>query len=416
MPQSEPVEVETLVIGAGAAGLMAAIRAAERGANRVVLLEAGERPARKILISGNGRCNLTNIDADDPGHYHSSQPRFPRPALNSYSVEQALSFFHDLGVVTRIEKRGRLFPISDQAQSIIDLLIDQLQVLGAELVLSARVDHLGAREGGGFDVRCTGGRAWHAECVIVTTGGVSVPKLGANDSGMGLCEVFGHQRTDLRPGLVPLKSDDTTVRRMRGVRVWAKVSAQGAGGRQIEDTDDLLFTRYGVSGFTILNLSARLVPMLSQGPQDLHISLLPDDTAEMASEMLLARWQRHPHRTLGLSLAGLLHWKVARPLLESLRLNPGEPVAQIGKKDRWALAQRLTDWIVTVTDAHSFDHAEVTIGGLRTDEVDPHTMESFIVPGLYVAGEVLDVHGDLGGYNFQWAWASGHVAGERRGN
>ena len=113
-----------------------------------------------------------------------------------------------------------------------------------------------------------------------------------------------------------------------------------------------------------------------------------------------------------MSLAGLLHWKVARPLLESLRLNPDEPVAQIGKKDRWALAQRLTDWIVTVTDAHSFDHAEVTIGGLRTDEVDPHTMESFIVPGLYVAGEVLDVHGDLGGYNFQWAWACAQAAGE----
>jgi len=416
MTQSEPIAVETLIIGAGAAGIMAAISACERGAKSVVVLEAGERPARKILISGNGRCNLTNVDADQPQHYHSTQPRFPRPALASYTVEETLQFFHDLGVVTRVEKRGRFFPVSDQAQSIIDLLIDQMQILGGQLALSARAEKLRAREGGGFDVVCTDGRAWLAETVIVSTGGVSVPKLGANDSGMGLCEGFGHQRTPLYPGLVPLESDDQTARRMQGVRLWARVAAEGPNGRRIEDTDDLLFTRYGVSGFTILNLSARIVPWLATGPKQLHISLLPESTAEQAAELLRCRWQRHPHRSLGLSLAGLLHGKVARPLLDSLGLSWESKVSQIAKKDCWALAQRLTDWSVTVTDAHSFDHAEVTIGGIRTDEVDPHTLESYLVPGLYLAGEVLDVHGDLGGYNFQWAWASGRVAGERRGN
>ncbi len=416
MTQSETIATETLVIGAGAAGIMAAISACQRGAKGVVLLEAGDRPARKILISGNGRCNLTNVDADRPEHYHSAQPRFPRLTLASYSVEETLAFFRDLGVVTRIEKRGRLFPVSDQAQSIIDLLLDQLQLLGARLEVSARVESLRARTGGGFDVVCADGRTWRAESVIVSTGGVSVPKLGADDSGMGLCERLGHQRTALYPGLVPLESEDATARRMQGVRVWARVGIDGPSGRRVEDTDDLLFTRYGVSGFTILNLSARLVPMLASGPRAVHISLLPESTAEQAGELLQNRWSRHPHRSIGLSLAGLLHSKVSRPLLDQLGLSFDAPVSQISKKDRWNLAQRLTDWPVTVTGAHSFDHAEVTIGGLRTDEVDPHTLESYLVPGLYLAGEVLDVHGDLGGYNFQWAWASGKVAGDRRGS
>ena len=411
MSQSETTHVESLVIGAGAAGIMAAIASAERGARGVVLLEGGDRPARKILISGNGRCNLTNLDADQPGHYHSAQPRFARPALRAHPVEKTLGFFHDLGVVTRVEKRGRLFPVSDQAQSIIDLLVDRLQMLNVQLELSARVEALSAREGGGFDVRCTDGRAWQADSVIVATGGLSVPKLGANDSGMCMCEEFGHQRTALYPGLVPLESEDPHVRRMAGVRVWARVSAEGPGGRRVEDTDDLLFTRYGLSGFTILNLSGRLVPLLAEGPRDVHISLLPESTPEEAGELLHDRWQRHPHRSLGLSLAGLLHGKVARPLLDSLGLDPERTVSQIGKRDRWQLAQRLTDWPVKVTAARSFEHAEVTIGGLRTDEVDPHTLESYLVPGLYLVGEVLDVHGDLGGYNFQWAWSSGHAAG-----
>lgn len=393
--------------------MVAAIRAAEAGRGRVVLVEGNQELGRKILISGNGRCNLANVDGDDPGHYHGGHPHFVRPALAAFPVAQTLQFFADLGIEVRQEKRGRLFPRSDQARSVVDLLADRLSVLGVDVRCGVRVDRLDA-VAGGFCVGRSSGPLWEAERVVLCSGGISVPKLGADDSGIRLAAALGHGSTPLYPGLVALDSPDTYVRRMQGVKVWARVQAR-LGPAEVADTDDLLFARYGVSGFSILNLSAVLVRQLREvGPLTLTVSLMPEWTAEQVSEMLKARWERHPHRGLALSLAGLLHDKVARPLLEKVGLDPARPAGETGKRERWALARVLTAWPIEVTGPRDFEYAEVTIGGIRADEVDPHTLESYVVPGLYLAGEMLDVHGDLGGYNLQWAWSSGHVAGQTR--
>jgi predicted Rossmann fold flavoprotein len=405
--------VDCLVIGAGAAGMMAAIRAAEGGAS-VRLLEGSREPGRKILISGNGRCNLLNLDGDDPAHYHGGNPRFVRPALQALPVAETQSFFADLGIETKEEKRGRLFPQSDQARSVVDLLVDRLRCLGVAVECDAPVTRLRADEGGGFGATSRG-QELAAARVVLASGGLSVPKLGADDSGIRLAEGLGHTRTSLYPGLVALESADPWVRRLAGVRVWARVQAE-PGRATVVDTDDLLFAKYGVSGFTILNLSARLVPHLQEsGPLDLTVSVLPGLSPEEASERLRARWEAHPHRDLALSLAGWVHDKVARALIERAGLQADRPVAGLSKAQRWELARLLTGCRVTVTAPRDFDYAEVMIGGVRTDEVDPHTLQSYIAPDLYFAGEMLDVHGDLGGFNFQWAWSSGTVAGRQAG-
>ena len=399
-------------MGGGAAGMIAAIGAAESlaGDGRVVLLEGNEQLGRKILVSGNGRCNLANLDGDNPGHYHGGNPRFVRPALEAFPTADALVLFEELGIQTHVEKRGRLFPRSDQARSVVAVLEDRLRQVGVEIVTGIRVEQL---ESGpdGFHVGAGDGRRWEAERVIMCSGGVSVPKLGADDSGMRLVESLGHRRTPLYPGLVALESHDPWVRRAQGLKVSARVAAP-CGRSTIVDTDDLLFTKYGVSGFTILNLSARLVRHLREtGPLTLSVSLLPQHTAEQVSELLQARWSQNPHRGLLLSFAGLLHDKLVRALLGKLGFDPEQPVAAVTKRQRWELAQVLTDWQIEVTGPRDFEHAEVTIGGIDTAEVDPHSLESYLVPGLYFAGEILDVHADLGGFNFQWAWSSGHLAG-----
>lgn len=403
---------DTVVIGAGAAGMMAALQARAAG-SQVVVLEAGQRPGRKILISGNGRCNLLNIDGDDPSHYHGTQARFVRPALRAYPVSDTVAFFEQLGIRTKQEKRGRLFPQSDQARSVVDLLVDRMTTTGVRLRCEAAATALTQREDGQFVVQAADGSTWAAQQVIMSSGGVSLPKLGADDSGMRLAESLGHQRTALYPGLVAMESADPWVRRMQGVRVWSRVQAQLVNATVV-DTDDLLFTKYGVSGFTILNLSARVVKHLREsGPIDLTVSVVPDHSAEEVSDLLRQRWADFPERGLALSLAGWLHDKVANALLDKAGLSAQMASGSVSKGKRRELAQLMTGWPITVTGPREFDYAEVTIGGIRTDEIDPHSLQSYVAPGLFFAGEMVDVHGDLGGFNFQWAWSSGTVAGRQ---
>ena len=396
--------------------MLAAIVAAESG-ERVTLLEGSGKLGRKILISGNGRCNLTNRAADDLRHYHGTHPRFVRSALDQFRLEETLAFFADLGIEFREEKRQRLFPVSDQAQSVVDLLTDRMRCLGVRVETDAKVVGMGrAPDSSRFKVRDAEGQCYTAARVILASGGVSLARLGADRSGMDLAVNMGHRLTDLKPGLVPLISPEKYVARMQGLKVRAEVRVALKGGRDAVDTDDLLFTKYGVSGFAILNLSARLVPELGAKRSVLRVNFFPGRSPEAISQLLKERWQRHPHRSLELSFAGLLSSKLVRPLLDHLGFDTSQRVDQLGKGARWQLAQRLTNWPIAVSGPRSFDYAEVTIGGVRTEEINPDTLESFLVPGLYFAGEIVDIHADLGGFNFQWAWASGVLAGRRLGS
>ena len=396
--------------------MLAAIVAAEAG-ERVTLLEGSEKLGRKILISGNGRCNLTNRAADDLRHYHGTHPRFVRSALDQFRLAETLAFFAELGIEFREEKRQRLFPVSDQAQAVVDLLVDRMRCLGVRVETNAKVVGMGRASGSSrFAVCDAEGQCHTGARVILASGGVSLARLGADRSGMDLAVGMGHRLTGLKPGLVPLISPEKYLARMQGLKVRAEVRVALKGGREAVDTDDLLFTKYGVSGFTILNLSARLVPELGAKHTMLRVNFFPGRSPEAISQLLKERWLRHPHRSLELSFAGLLSSKLVRPLLDHLGFDAAQRVNQLGKGVRWQLAQHLTNWPIAVSGPRPFDYAEVTIGGVRTEDINPDTLESFLVPGLYFAGEMVDIHADLGGFNFQWAWASGVLAGRRLGS
>ena len=402
---------QTMVVGGGAAGMMAAIVAAESG-EQVVLLEGNDRLGRKILISGNGRCNLTNKDADAAKHYHCTPPSFVKPALRAFTVQDTLNFFANLGIEVKEEKRGRFFPRSDQAQAIVDVLEERLNILGVEICKGEKIKRMACGEV--FSATSSSGRGWQAKRAIWASGGVSLGKLGADRSGIDWAVEAGHTCTDLYPGLVALESSDRFIQRMQGSKVWAEVSSVISTRRTVVDTDDLLFTKYGISGFTVLNLSAELVPCFEKGPIELKINLLPGKTAEQVSEILKERWEQNPHRSLEFSFTGLLSNKVVPPLLEKLKFDAEQKVAKITPNQRWQLAQGLVCLPIVATGPRSFDYAEVTIGGIDVREIDPHSMQSYIVPDLYLIGEMVNVHGDLGGFNFQWAWSSGHMAGMGR--
>ena len=397
----------TLIVGGGAAGLMAAIAAAE-GGDRVTLLEKNDRLGRKILISGNGRCNMLNNNSDHI-HFHGSDPNFARNALGVFSVEETMAFFHDLGIETRVENRGRVFPASNQASSVVRLLEDRVNRAGIKIVHSADAAELHNKDG--FLVRTTEGRDFHAERLIMTTGGTSAPSIGGSDVGIRMACSLGHRCTPVFPGLGPLETQRDTLHKLQGVRALVAVEALVDGEVVKEDQWEILFRFYGLSGPVIFNLSESVAPFVENDRVSVRINFFPGMTADDLEESLRNRWNRHPHRSAAFSFTGLLPDKISPVLLPLFDVPPDRPAAGISSEEGRRIAEGLTGLEVRVLGSRSFAEAEVMVGGIITDDVDPGTLESKIVPGLFFAGEMLDVHGDLGGYNFQWAWSSGWVAG-----
>ena len=404
---------DTAVLGGGAAGLVAAISAASEG-RKVILFEKGDRLGKKILISGNGRCNITNRTADNVRHYHGAPTSFMQTVLDYLPLSQTLDFFSDLGVEVHEEKRGRLFPQSNQAQSVVDVLADRLQQLGVKICLDTEIAAVNKSDY--FGLETAEGQVYQAEKLIMASGGISAGKMGANARGMEMAVDLGHEMTELKPGLVALESKEKYLRTMQGVKVVAEVEPDIPGKNRVIDCDDLLIASYGVSGFTILSLSARVVPHLKNGPVNLRVNLFPGKSAQTISNMLRERWEKNPHRSLEMSFTGLLNKKLVRSLLKHGAFDREQMVGNIGEQTRSNIAGLLTKWSIPVHKPREFEYAEVTIGGIRTGAINPDTLESYIIPGLYFAGEMLEVYGDLGGFNFQWAWASGMLAGKGLGN
>lgn len=404
---------DTAVLGGGAAGLVAAISAATEG-RKVVLFEKGDRLGKKILISGNGRCNITNRTADDVRHYHGAPPPFIQSVLSYLPLSQTLSFFSDLGIEVHEEKRGRLFPQSNQAQSVVDVLADRLQQLGVKICLNTEISAINKADY--FRLETTEGKVYHAERLIMASGGISAGKMGANGRGMEMAAHLGHEMTELKPGLVALESKEKYLRSMQGVKIVAEVEPDIPGKNRVIDCDDLLIASYGVSGFTVLSLSARVVPQLKDGPVNLRVNLFPGKSARNISDMLRERWGKNPHRSLEMSFTGLLNKKLVRSLLKHGAFDGEQVVGNINEQTRNNIASLLTEWLIPVHKPRDFEYAEVTIGGIKTGAINPGTLESYVTSGLYFAGEMLEVYGDLGGFNFQWAWASGMLAGKGLGN
>ncbi|MBR5343466.1 MAG: aminoacetone oxidase family FAD-binding enzyme [Oscillospiraceae bacterium] len=397
---------EVLVIGGGAAGMMAALTAAEDKNNRVVLLERQQRVGRKLLATGNGRCNLTNLGADIT-HYHGEQPDFVRPALRQLPPTETLALFRSFGLLTVTEESGRVYPLSDSASSVLDVLRFQLTQRGVELRCASPAREI-RRDGSGFAVRCDG-ETLRADALIVACGGAAGKKLGGVTDGYELLAPLGHRRTKLFPSLVQLVTEPDYPRALKGVR--ADACLRLLRGREIlaQMRGEVQFTERGVSGPASFELSRTV----STGGEGLFLMLdfLSDYTDTQLRALLTARRESLPDLEASELLTGLVHNRLGKMLLRYAGVDTKKSVGALTDRELAHAAETCKNFRLPLRGTEGFDNAQVTAGGLRTADFDPETMQSRLVPGLYVCGELLDVDGDCGGFNLQWAWASGRLAG-----
>ena len=391
------------IIGGGAAGMAAALAASENENVQVILLERQARVGKKLSATGNGRCNLTNLHANEGG-YHGEEASFARFALETYNVEDTLSWFRSLGLFTVAEESGRVYPYSDQANSVVDVLRFALERENIHLETGFEVEKV-KKNGDIFQIEGTGG-AYECDKLIIACGGLAGTKLGGSMSGYKLLRSFGHKCTKLRPTLVQLKSSWPGAASLKGVRANCHAQILHNGEVFAQSRGELQFTEYGLSGPVIFEISRDVCA--ERGQWVCRLDLLP----EIEENTLKAELLRRKSTNLPVSelLTGILHNRLGRVLTKSVGISDYVPVAQLEDYEIDAVCKAVKGFEVALTEPMGMDSAQVTAGGIVTKEFIPETMESKLVPGLYACGEVLDIDGDCGGYNLQWAWSSGRLA------
>ena len=395
---------DVIIIGGGASGMMAALTAAENGRS-VLLLERQSRVGRKLLTTGNGRCNLTNYNTS-PARYHGEDGGFCAYALRAFDVGSTLQYFASLGLLTVNEDSGRVYPMSNMAGSVLDVLRYGLEHPRIE-VRTGQVVTAVKRTAEGFTVR-TETDAFTAGKLILAAGGCAGSKVGGVMDGYRLAKALGHHRTALYPSLVQLKTDPTYPRALKGVKAECGITVLRGSGTVAENRGEVLFTEYGVSGPAIFDISRAV----ATGGEGLVCALdfFPDwDLREVLDWLRMRRQTMQAHEASTL-LVGSCHTRLGQMLCKAAGFT-SRPAADLTDGDLERIARQAKHFALPITGTCGFDQAQVTAGGLCTDEFDPQTMQSLLVPGLYACGEVLDVDGDCGGFNLQWAWSSGHLAG-----
>ena len=396
------------IIGGGAAGMAAALAASEKENVQVILLERQARVGRKLAATGNGRCNLTNLHANKGG-YHGEDASFARFALEKYNVEETLAWFRLLGLFTVAEDSGRVYPYSDQANSVVDVLRFALEKSNIRLETGFEVEKV--KKNG--EVFCIEGTNGTVECdkLIVACGGLAGTKLGGSMSGYKLLRSFGHKCTKLRPTLVQLKSSWPGAASLKGVRANCHAQILHDGEVYAQSKGELQFTEYGLSGPVIFEISRDVCA--ERGQWTCRLDLLPEiDENTLKAELLRRKKTNLPVSEL---LTGILHNRLGRVLTKSVGISDYVPVAQLEDYEIDAVCKAVKGFEVTLTEPMGMYSAQVTAGGIVTKEFNPFSLESKLVPGLYACGEVLDIDGDCGGYNLQWAWSSGRLAGAHAG-
>lgn len=395
-----------IVIGGGASGLMAAITASEYKSRRVILLERQQRIGRKLLATGNGRCNLTNTGASLE-NYHGEQEGFAAPALSKFTPAQALDFFHGLGLLTVTEYGGRVYPLSNSANSVVDLLRFALEKSGVELHCACPARAI-ERRGKGYAVITDEGRL-EADYVIVACGGAAGAKLGGVMDGYELLKPLGHKRTALRPALVQLLTAPEYPRALKGIRSDGELKLFAGGEILCRGLGEIQFTEKGVSGPAAFDIS-RAAAQIGEGGE-LSLNFFRGLSQEELRALLHCRRETFPALPASELFTGMLHNRLGRMLVKYSAI-PQEPaLARLSDTHLENAARAATDFRLKLLGTEGFDSAQVTAGGIKTSGFDPETLESWFMPGLFLCGELLDVDGDCGGYNLQWAWSSGRLAG-----
>ena len=399
------------IIGGGVAGLLAAITAADEGA-KVMLFEKMPKVGLKMGITGKGRCNLTNsapimdFISKTPGN-----GKFLYSAYEAFSNEDLLSLLHGYGLATKVERGGRVFPASDDAQEVRHLFMKLLKDKKVDLHLEEPVSHLVVVDGAAKGV-VTGKGRYDADAVILCTGGASYPRTGSTGDGYRLAKEAGHKVTAIRPALIPLVCAEAWPKELQGLSLKNVTLSLDAGGRRkAEEFGEMLFTHFGITGPIVLSLSDKASQWISQGHAvSAVIDLKPALTQEVLDKRVLRDLEKHHLKQMAGALAELLPHRLIDVVLTLSGIPRELPVSELKKAQRMSLVQTMKSMKLTITGTRPIEEAIVTAGGISVKEVNPSTMESKKVKGLYFAGEVLDIHAFTGGYNLQAAFSTGHMA------
>ncbi len=403
---------KVLVIGGGAAGMMAAITAAANG-GEVLLLEKNEKLGKKLFITGKGRCNITNAaDTEDLFSAIVSNPKFLYSSFYSFTNSQVIDFFEGLGVKTKIERGGRVFPASDHSSDVIRALEREMEQLGVEIYLQAEVKELILKEHVIKGVVLTSGKKLYADTVIVATGGISYPSTGSTGDGYRFAKACGHQVTEILPSLVPMEVKEWYAKELMGLSLRnIEICVTDGKKKLYQEFGEMLFTHYGVTGPVILSASSIVGKKLKEKELTLHIDLKPALSEEQLDKRVLREFETNHNRQFKNAVDSLFPSKL-RPVIVELPGIPEEKkVHEITKEERLHFVRLIKDFSMTLTGLRGYKEAIITKGGVSVKEIDPSTMESKLVKGLFFAGEVLDLDAVTGGYNLQIAWSTGYLAG-----
>lgn len=401
---------EIAVIGGGASGLIAAITARKAG-KKVTILERKERILKKVLVTGNGRCNLTNARASI-SNYFGKNILLIENILNNFTPQNVMDFFYELGVICNEEERGKVYPLSGQASSVVDALRFEAEKLGIKIETEFYVRKI-EKDGFKFKISSEDKRKIEANRVILSTGGQSYPELGSNGSGFQLAKDFGHSITKLSPAIVQLKTEKYQVKGLQGIKADTSVTAYGNNKKICTYNGELLFTDYGISGNVVFNISF-VMPLYKN--VEFEIDFMKKFDYNELYELLRKRKKIMAHLTMENYFNGMINKKLGQFLSKMSGIEKlSKPVKDLNDNEIRKLCTSLKKYRINILETTGFKNAQVTAGGISLDEVNTDTLESKIMKGLYFSGEVLDVYGECGGFNLQWAWASGYIAGKNAG-
>ncbi len=399
---------QIIIIGAGASGLAAGISAAREGAS-VTIMEHTARPGKKLLSTGNGKCNITNLEFPKDA-YRGNQPDFVFPALHTVSVNQTMDFFRELGIVLT-ERNGYVYPNTGQASTVLEAMLFELEHLGVRIVTECPVKEIKKD----LTVITDHGKQ-RGDRVILAAGSTAAPKTGSDGSGYGLARKLGHHIIEPLPALVQLRCKEKWYKQAAGVRTDALVTLKIDGKTAASDRGELQITDYGISGIPVFQISRYAARALNEGRQAVaQLDFLPEIPLTDLEQLLFTRHRQFGYRPADEFLHGVLNSKLTKVLLKEAGIGRESWIKEVTEKEIKNLANCIKELKTIIVSTNSFDQAQVCSGGVDTREVDPVTMESKLIRGLYFSGEILDVDGICGGYNLQWAWSSGIAAGIHAG-